>query len=62
MYAFHGRSSDLAVLWVCEASTPALISILMLVGHVVQLLHRLSIRGVNGPEKLLKVIKVRTNS
>jgi hypothetical protein len=25
----------------------------------VQLLHRLSIRGVNGPEKLLKVIKVR---
>jgi len=25
----------------------------------VQLLHKLSIRGVNGPEKLLKVIKVR---
>jgi rRNA small subunit pseudouridine methyltransferase Nep1 len=25
---------------------------------LVQLLHRLSIRGVNGPEKLLKVIKV----
>ena len=25
---------------------------------VVQLLHKLSIRGVNGPEKLLKVIKV----
>ena len=24
-----------------------------------QLLHKLSIRGVNGPEKLLKVIKVR---
>ena len=27
--------------------------------HLVQLLHKLSIRGVNGPEKLLKVIKVR---
>jgi rRNA small subunit pseudouridine methyltransferase Nep1 len=26
---------------------------------LVQLLHKLSIRGVNGPEKLLKVIKVR---
>lgn len=26
----------------------------------VQLLHKLSIRGVNGPEKLLKVIKVST--
>lgn len=25
---------------------------------IVQLLHKLSIRGVNGPEKLLKVIKV----
>jgi len=25
----------------------------------VQLLHKLSIRGVNGPEKLLKVVKVR---
>ena len=28
--------------------------------RAVQLLHKLSIRGVNGPEKLLKVIKVRT--
>jgi rRNA small subunit pseudouridine methyltransferase Nep1 len=28
-------------------------------GLMVQLLHRLSIRSVNGPEKLLKVIKVR---
>ena len=28
----------------------------------VQLLHKLSIRGVNGPEKLLKVIKVRVTS
>lgn len=27
--------------------------------YIVQLLHKLSIRGVNGPEKLLKVIKVR---
>ena len=26
--------------------------------HTVQLLHKLSIRGQNGPEKLLKVIKV----
>ncbi len=25
--------------------------------HLVQLLHKLFIRGVNGPEKLLKVIK-----
>ena len=29
-------------------------------GLMVQLLHKLFIRGVNGPEKLLKVIKVRT--
>ncbi len=28
---------------------------------LVQLLHKLSIRGVNGPEKLLKVIKVRVS-
>ncbi|KAH9963310.1 Nep1-domain-containing protein [Russula dissimulans] len=28
-------------------------------GLMVQLLHKLSIRGVNGPEKLLKVIKAR---
>jgi hypothetical protein len=27
--------------------------------HEVQLLHKLFIRGVNGPEKLLKIIKVR---
>jgi hypothetical protein len=26
--------------------------------YAVQLLHKLSIRGVNGPEKLLKVVKV----
>jgi rRNA small subunit pseudouridine methyltransferase Nep1 len=31
---------------------------LTLLDLAVQLLHRLSIRGVNGPEKLLKVIKV----
>lgn len=30
-----------------------------MISYVVQLLHKLSIRGVNGPEKLLKVIKVR---
>ena len=30
--------------------------------HIVQLLHKLSIRGVNGPEKLLKVIKVRIHA
>lgn len=29
-----------------------------LIVDLVQLLHKLSIRGVNGPEKLLKVIKV----
>ena len=35
-------------------------SLLTIVAELaVQLLHRLSIRGVNGPEKLLKVIKVR---
>ena len=31
----------------------------MIARDPVQLLHKLSIRGVNGPEKLLKVIKVR---
>ena len=31
----------------------------MIARSPVQLLHKLSIRGVNGPEKLLKVIKVR---
>jgi hypothetical protein len=31
---------------------------LISVNFTVQLLHKLSIRGVNGPEKLLKVIKV----
>jgi rRNA small subunit pseudouridine methyltransferase Nep1 len=30
--------------------------------RAVQLLHKLSIRGVNGPEKLLKVIKVRRST
>jgi len=33
--------------------------VLLLLNLVVQLLHKLSIRGVNGPEKLLKVIKAR---
>lgn len=33
-------------------------SVLDLTIFSVQLLHKLSIRGVNGPEKLLKVIKV----
>ncbi|KAF9563348.1 Nep1-domain-containing protein [Agrocybe pediades] len=31
-------------------------------GLMVQLLHKLSIRGVNGPEKLLKVVKARLNA
>ena len=35
-----------------------LFGIFMLTFDLVQLLHKLSIRGVNGPEKLLKVIKV----
>jgi hypothetical protein len=56
MCEYLAHSNGLVVSWVC-LTAPILNSSKLTIGSV-QLLHRLSIRGVNGPEKLLKVIKV----
>ena len=58
MSGYLVHSSDSAAWWVCFHSVFfQYLSQAKL--EIVQLLHKLSIRGVNGPEKLLKVIKVQ---
>lgn len=63
MSASRGHSSGSVGLWVRANFTPPSparsLTVVCLQSSLVQLLHKLSIRGVNGPEKLLKVIKVR---
>ena len=56
MFVFLVRSNDSAGSWVrlLALSFPDISTTIRL---LVQLLHKLSIRGVNGPEKLLKVVK-----
>jgi len=55
MFVFRVRSNGSVGSWVryqnCLFFNPSKIR------YLVQLLHKLSIRGVNGPEKLLKVVK-----
>ena len=59
MFAFRERSSGSVVSWVryLPISIGYSYSLSFLLTSV-QLLHKLSIRGINGPENLLKVIKV----
>ena len=59
MFAIRERSSGSVVSWVryLPISIGYSYSLSFLLTSV-QLLHKLSIRGINGPEKLLKVIKV----
>lgn len=58
MFAFRERSSDSVDSWVCYLPISIRRKSYNFLFTSVQLLHKLSIRGVNGPEKLLKVIKV----
>ena len=59
MFAFRERSSGSVVSWVRYLPISIGYSYnFSFLFTSVQLLHKLSIRGVNGPEKLLKVIKV----
>ena len=58
MFAFRERSNDSVDSWVCYFPISMGGSLDNHFFTSVQLLHKLSIRGVNGPEKLLKVIKV----
>ena len=55
MFVFRVLSNGSVGSWVCCQTCRFLIS--SKIRQLVQLLHKLSIRGVNGPEKLLKVVK-----